>query len=96
MQSDTSKRRQLDELLAPYETRPITRVPTAIAELRRGLALGAELNRLQGAQPDGEARTRLMSLYCQGQLDRAEFLKLAATLARGRFHDLNEAEIDGG
>ena len=88
-------RHRLNAVLAPYEGRPVPLTRDEIAERQRGAALGAELNRLQGARPDGDARRRLMALHCRGQVSRAEFVELSRLLARERLHDVELMEVDG-
>lgn len=71
----------LDELLRPYEARPLGLTRDAIAERQRGAAFGEDLNRLQGAEPNA-VRERLNTLWCLGQVTHEEFVALVGEIGR--------------
>ena len=71
----------LDALLTPFEARPVALQDAEIAERRRGIAFGWELNRIQGAIRSA-ASERLADLFCTGRVTRDEYVSLAADLAR--------------
>ncbi|WP_072387083.1 hypothetical protein [Hyphomicrobium sp. CS1BSMeth3] len=83
----------LDELLAPYEARPVTLPREEIEERRRGAALGKELNRLQGATHNAVAE-RLMALYTLGQVSHAEFVALTGEIGRRSLFTTKNAAMD--
>lgn len=71
----------LDELLAPFEARPVTTSAEKIQENRRQHALGEHLARIQGAD-DNEAYRRLRELVMLGKATAEEVLDLGADVAR--------------
>lgn len=71
----------LNDLLGPYEARPITRLHADIEAHQRDLSLGWELSRLQGATMTDGWR-RLFELYANGQISRDEYRSLGLRLAR--------------
>lgn len=78
---DDARMPTIEDVLAPFEQRaPATTVAEA-AVRRDGLALGWELNRLQGAE-QGVGSRRLAELYVHGRVTKDEYLKLAVALAR--------------
>lgn len=77
----------LDRLLAPFEGRAVVLSRDVIAERKRGMAFGTELNRLQGIVPASVDR-RLENLWCLGQVTREELSRLVAEIAhQGLFRD---------
>ena len=70
-----------DDVLAPFEARPVTLSAEQIEARKRDLALGWELSRLQGATMT-EAWERLLGLYARGQLDRLEYRRAGLMLAK--------------
>ena len=71
----------VERLLAPFESRPATLSIPEREELRRGIAFGWELNRIQGATRS-KASERLAELVCTGRITRDEYRELSADLAR--------------
>ena len=69
-----------DELLLPYENRPSTVAGEEAGKRRRGIALGWELNRIQGATRS-PLSVRLAELFCTGRITREEYTALSAKLA---------------
>lgn len=87
-------RSAVDELLAPFEARPVTRTPEVIEEVRDRNALGAHLARIQGAE-DNEAYRRLRELVMLGKATRKEVLELGAEVARrSLFNGMSAVEFD--
>jgi hypothetical protein len=88
----SQSRSALDELLAPFEARPVSRSPDDIERTRREHALGEHLARIQGAD-DNEAYRRLRELVMLGKATREEVLQLGAEVARrGLFCRLPDGE----
>jgi hypothetical protein len=69
------------ELLAPYEGRVVSVSPAEIAARRRSLALGDDLNRIQGIDLHPSA-DRIGRLWCTGRITRAEYFDLLGVLGR--------------
>ena len=67
-------------LLAAYEGRAVTASPAEIAARRRSLALGDDLNRIQGIDLH-PATERIGRLWCTGQITRTEYFDLLANAA---------------
>lgn len=86
----------LEELLAPFEARPLGVDRDEVTERRRGTAFGEELNRIQGAEPNA-VRERLIRLWCLGQVNHEEFVGLVGEIGRkGLFKALDhELSPDG-
>lgn len=86
----------LDRLLAPYEARTVALSRDEIAERKRGMAFGADLNRLQGIVPASIDR-RLENLWCLGQVTREELAHLVSEIAhKGLFRETpKEISMDG-
>ena len=76
-----ASRSALDELLAPFEARPVMRSSDEIEQTRREHALGEHLARLQGTD-DNDAYRRLRELVMLGKATREEVLELGAEVAR--------------
>lgn len=70
---------EFDKLLASYEARPA--VVAGRGRRAAGMALGAELNRLQGWAAD-EVDRRLIELFISGRINRSEFVRVVLELAR--------------
>ena len=71
----------IDDLLAPFEARPVPHSPEEIAARRRHLAFGWELSRLQGALMNRTWR-RLLELHARGQITRSEYRSIGLSLAK--------------
>jgi hypothetical protein len=71
----------LDEILASYEQRAITRTPEDIEHQRTDIALGQNLGRIQGAQPS-TVRSSLVELVILGKATPSEVMSLGAEIAR--------------
>ena len=77
----------LDVLLAPYEARKPSASGLESDERRRALALGDELNRIQGAQCQ-PAIERLGLIWSTGRINRKEYVELVGQLGRaGLLHN---------
>jgi len=96
MEMTTTTVNALDELLRPFEARPLGLARDEIAARQRGAAFGEELNRIQGAEPN-MVRERLSRLWCLGQVSHEEFVALVGEVGRkGLFNAMdNEPASDG-
>lgn len=94
MDMTTTTVNALEELLRPFEARPLGLTRDEIAARQRGAAFGEELNRIQGAEPNA-VRERLSTLWCLGQISDQEFDALVAEIARRGLFEDNEVVRDG-
>ncbi|HWV58770.1 MAG TPA: hypothetical protein VNZ57_15040 [Longimicrobiales bacterium] len=85
----------LDELLAPFERRPVLRDAANQARARDRLAFGRELARLQGAHPN-PVRERIAALVVAGQASPREAMELAAEIARRGLFTRGQLAFDDG
>ncbi len=81
----------LDELLRPYEARPLGISRDEVAERKRGTDVGAELDRIEGVEPNA-AGDRLINLWCLGQVTQEEFNALVAEIARRGLYEPDDKE----
>lgn len=91
--SDES-RRQIDALLEPYEQRGPTTAPRTEQQRREGLAVGWQLNRLQGGEQHW-AGSRLDALWVTGRIDDREYLQIARQLAHLDLLTVEAEAVDG-
>ncbi len=94
MTTPTTVTPSLDNLLAPFEARRVALARDEIAERRRSLALGDELNRIQGQGRHGVV-DRLGRLWCNGQITHAEYFALLGDVGRHGYLNGHESEDRG-
>lgn len=86
----------LDELLKPYEARPLGIPRDEAAKRQRGATVSADMHAALGFKSNAAA-DRLINLWCMGQVTKAEFNALVIEVAQRRlFLPIdNEAVRDG-
>lgn len=81
----------LDQFLAAYEQRAVTRTADEIERQRADISLGQNLGRIQGARPSS-ARIRLVELVILGKATPREVMSLGAEIARRGLFTASDTE----
>lgn len=81
----------LDQLLKPYEDRPLGIPRDEAAERQRGISVSKDMNRALGAEANA-AQDRLLNLWCLGQVTDAEFSALVVEVAKRKLYEPTDKE----
>lgn len=96
IQMSTTTVSALDDLLRPYEARPLGIARDEAAERQRGAAVSSDMHQALGFAPN-VASDRLIRLWCLGQVTEEELDALVLEVAkRGLYEPWNNETIRDG